>query len=49
MAYRLYRGLLALVFHTLWRPVIEGAENIPADGPVLIAANHRSFIDSIVR
>jgi 1-acyl-sn-glycerol-3-phosphate acyltransferase len=45
--YRLYRGLLALLFHTLWRPVIEGVENIPAEGPVLIAANHLSFIDSI--
>jgi 1-acyl-sn-glycerol-3-phosphate acyltransferase len=45
--YRLYRGLLALVFRTLWRPVVEGVENIPAEGPVLIAANHLSFIDSI--
>ena len=47
MPYRLYRGLLALVFRTLWRPVVEGVENIPAEGPVLIAANHLSFIDSI--
>jgi 1-acyl-sn-glycerol-3-phosphate acyltransferase len=46
--YRLYRGLLALVFSTLWRPVIEGVENIPAEGPVIFAANHLSFIDSVV-
>jgi 1-acyl-sn-glycerol-3-phosphate acyltransferase len=46
--YRLYRGLLALIFRTFWRPVIEGAHHIPAEGPVLIAANHLSFIDSIV-
>jgi 1-acyl-sn-glycerol-3-phosphate acyltransferase len=45
--YRLYRGLLALVFRLLWRPSIEGTDNIPAEGPVLIAANHLSFIDSI--
>ena len=48
MPYRLYRGLLALVFRTLWRPVIEGASNIPAEGPVLIAANHVSFIDAFL-
>ena len=48
MPYRLYRGLLALIFRTFWRPVIEGAHHIPAEGPVLIAANHLSFIDSIV-
>jgi 1-acyl-sn-glycerol-3-phosphate acyltransferase len=30
------------------RPVVEGLPNIPAEGPVVLAANHRSFIDSVV-
>ncbi len=27
---------------------VEGAENVPAEGPAIIAANHRSFFDSPV-
>jgi 1-acyl-sn-glycerol-3-phosphate acyltransferase len=32
----------------IWRPRIEGVENIPRSGPVLIASNHLSFFDSVV-
>jgi 1-acyl-sn-glycerol-3-phosphate acyltransferase len=32
----------------LWRPTIEGIENVPATGPVLLASNHLSFADSVV-
>jgi len=28
--------------------VVDGLENIPTDGPVILAANHLSFIDSVV-
>ncbi|HVL89273.1 MAG TPA: lysophospholipid acyltransferase family protein [Actinomycetota bacterium] len=31
----------------LYRPWIEGLENVPKDGPVILAANHNSFLDSI--
>ena len=31
---------------TLYRPWVEGAENIPASGPVIIVGNHLSVIDS---
>lgn len=48
MWYALLRGLLGVVFRVVWRPVIEGVDNVPADGPVIIAGNHLSFIDSIV-
>ncbi len=30
----------------LYRPWVEGMENIPADGPAILASNHLSFSDS---
>lgn len=30
-----------------YRPWIEGLENVPTDGPIILAANHNSFLDSI--
>ena len=36
------------MFRVLWRPSVEGREQIPATGPLIIASNHLSFIDSIV-
>ena len=39
---------LAPVARLLWRPRIVGRRNVPRSGPVLIASNHRSFIDSVV-
>jgi 1-acyl-sn-glycerol-3-phosphate acyltransferase len=32
----------------VWRPRVSGLENVPSDGPVILASNHLSFIDSIV-
>ena len=48
MLYRLTRLVAMALFRTLWRPVIEGREHIPPTGPVIVASNHLSFIDSIV-
>src|SRR5947207_10074047 len=31
----------------LYRPKAKGLENIPAEGPVILASNHVSFIDSM--
>ena len=31
---------------TVYRPWVEGAENLPANGPVIIVGNHLSVIDS---
>ncbi|MEU8589275.1 lysophospholipid acyltransferase family protein [Streptomyces sp. NPDC048664] len=42
------RLLAAPLARLLYRPVIEGRENVPPDGPVILAANHLSFIDSVV-
>lgn len=42
-------GLAAIrkLVSTLWNVTVEGAENVPVDGPALITPNHLSFCDSI--
>ena len=42
--YRVVRPLLRIVF----RPVVAGLENVPGDGPVILASNHLSFVDSVL-
>ena len=48
MLYLLTRNVLGPLARLVYRPVIEGQENIPRTGPVLLASNHLSFIDSFV-
>ncbi|CAL9593916.1 1-acyl-sn-glycerol-3-phosphate acyltransferase [Actinosynnema sp. ALI-1.44] len=48
MLYTVMRRVVAPTARLVWRPRVEGLENIPADGPVILASNHLSFIDSIV-
>ena len=38
------RGLIA----SLCRPTVIGLENVPATGPFIVAANHLSFLDSVL-
>ncbi len=38
--------LLTPVFYILWKVEVEGRENIPTEGPAVLAANHQSFCDS---
>lgn len=39
--------VLGPVIKLLYRPWAEGLENVPATGPVILAANHNSFMDSL--
>ena len=48
MLYQVIRKVAAPVVRTVFRPIVEGVENVPAHGPVIFASNHLSFIDSVV-
>lgn len=46
---QLIRGLIrTLGFKVLWKMTITGLENIPPDGPTLLAMNHISLLDPIL-
>src|SRR5437588_1005099 len=46
--YRLARLVLIPFFRIYFRMERIGCEHIPAEGPVIVAANHRSFVDPFV-
>src|ERR1700761_7131213 len=45
VVYRVVRAILQPVFHMYFRMRRLGMEHIPKSGPVILAANHRSFLD----
>ncbi|MGZ6967906.1 MAG: lysophospholipid acyltransferase family protein [Acidimicrobiia bacterium] len=47
MAYWVLKAILTPVLHLFYRVRVEGRERIPQRGPIILAANHRSFLDSI--
>jgi 1-acyl-sn-glycerol-3-phosphate acyltransferase len=42
------RRVVGPVLRLLFRSRVEGAENVPAHGPLIVAGNHLSFIDSFI-
>ncbi len=48
LVYWLVRAVLQPFFHLYFRMSRVGREHIPQDGPVILAANHRSFLDPFV-
>ncbi|AEG42886.1 1-acyl-sn-glycerol-3-phosphate acyltransferase [Isoptericola variabilis] len=48
VTYRFLRLILSLVAFVVLRPKVTGLHNIPRRGPVILASNHLSFIDSII-
>jgi 1-acyl-sn-glycerol-3-phosphate acyltransferase len=46
--FALIKAVLGPIMRLMFRPRVEGAEHIPADGAVIVAGNHLTFIDSIV-
>ncbi|TCO58588.1 lysophospholipid acyltransferase family protein [Actinocrispum wychmicini] len=48
MLYRVLKALFGGVFKVVFRPTVEGLENFPAKGAVILASNHLSVFDSFV-
>jgi len=47
VTYWILKAVLTPLLYGVFRVRVEGRHNIPAAGPVIYAANHRSFMDSI--
>lgn len=48
MLYAIAYALLTPIRRWIYRPIIEGADNLPQQGPVVLASNHLSVIDSVL-
>lgn len=47
MLYWTMKVSLTPVFHALWKVRVEDRDRVPTSGPVILAPNHRSFMDSM--
>ncbi len=48
MLYTVLHSVVPPLAKAVWRPTVRGLENVPREGGVLLASNHRSFVDSVV-
>lgn len=46
--YKLFRALLRALTRLLVGFEVHGAENVPGDGPIVLAANHRRYADPVL-
>ncbi len=44
----LMRFLVWILIHTIYRVRVTGMDNIPEEGPVIVASNHVSFVDPLI-
>lgn len=47
VVYAVGRQIVAGLARIIYRPRVEGRDNVPLTGPVILASNHLSFIDSL--
>ena len=47
MTYRLLKAVLGPLLRVLFKVRVEGLDNVPTSGPVILASNHLSFSDSV--
>lgn len=38
-------GTIRLIMRVVWRAQVTGTENVPRTGPLIVACNHRSYLD----
>lgn len=48
MIYELLHPVVTPLATAIWRPEVVGTDNVPPEGPVILASNHLSFVDSVV-
>ncbi len=48
MFYWVVKMILTPLLRVFFRPYVEGAENLPPDGAVILAGNHTSFLDNFM-
>jgi 1-acyl-sn-glycerol-3-phosphate acyltransferase len=46
--YEVTHAVVPPLARAVWRPTVEGIDNVPPTGPVIVASNHVSFADSLV-
>lgn len=46
--YQATRTSIRALIATLCRPTLTGFENVPEEGPFIVASNHLSFLDSVI-
>lgn len=47
MLYEIAKPFVMGVVRVLWNPTISGTENIPDEGPVILASNHQAYSDTV--
>ena len=48
MLYGALHRIVPPLLRAVWRPHVLGLERVPRTGPLILASNHQSFIDSVV-
>ncbi|NLI61637.1 MAG: 1-acyl-sn-glycerol-3-phosphate acyltransferase [Clostridiales bacterium] len=48
MFYRMIRGIIRPIVFLLYRPKVQGLENFPKSGKVIVYSNHISLLDPII-
>ena len=46
--YKIVKPIVTLLFYVLYRPTVIGRENIPNEGPIVLAGNHTKWLDPVM-